>query len=203
MANASKRRQPITLATIAGMLKSAAIINEHFNTRFKQEVTESGSVVRPPTEEEKDALQFHKGASALGVSLSERYSGNYSIGMYQSAQVLVGLAAELALKFAYEQENPNISAPNSHDLFDLYHNLSRERKCGIEFDYSRRIPSASEYAAPKLANGRRSLQSGSQPLCRLALFIRRETHWILSTSILARSDLQFMQDTRPEYKLGQ
>ena len=139
MSTAGERKQPITLAMIAGLLKSAAIINEHFNTRLKQEATEPDSVMRPPTEEEKNALQLPNGVSALGVNLTEGYSGNYSIGMFQSVQVLVGLAAELALKFAYEQENANVRAPNKHDLFDLYHKLSNERRSKIETDYLVRL----------------------------------------------------------------
>ena len=139
MSKTGKRKQPITLATIGGMLKSAAIINEHFNTRLEQESIVVGTILRTPTGKEREALQLSDRASALGIDLTEGYSGNYSIGMYQSCQVLVGLAAELALKFAYEQDNPSMDPPGGHDLFVLYGKLSQDRKADIESDYSIRI----------------------------------------------------------------
>ena len=58
--------------------------------------------------------------------------------MHLSARVLLSLAAELALKFAYEQENPDATADKTHDLLDLYCKLSKQRRDEIEADYSLR-----------------------------------------------------------------
>ena len=67
-------------------------------------------------------------------------SGGYSIGMMQSAQVIAGLAAELALKYAYETENPTAVAPKTHKLYDkLYSKLSANRRDSVEADYAVRI----------------------------------------------------------------
>ena len=131
-----KRKQPITKEVIAGILVSAEIVNERANARQDQEQAKFGRVEHDPhvPEEITDAMQLPEGASPQVINLT----GGHSIGMHQSARVLLGLAAELALKFAYEQENPDASAANTHDLFDLYHKLSKKRMDKIEADYSLR-----------------------------------------------------------------
>ncbi len=60
--------------------------------------------------------------------------------MIQSSQVLAGLAAELALKYVYEIEHPDVIAPQTHKLYnDLYRRLSVNRRDEIEADYAARI----------------------------------------------------------------
>lgn len=63
----------------------------------------------------------------------------YYSGILQSALLLTALAAELALKLAFENENPNEIAPELHYLDDLYSRLTPNKKEYIEKEYSRRI----------------------------------------------------------------
>ena len=60
------------------------------------------------------------------------------LGKYQGRVVLVALAAELALKFAWETENPG-GAPGGHDLLKCFQRLSDVRKEGIRSEYQRRV----------------------------------------------------------------
>ena len=62
----------------------------------------------------------------------------YYSGVLQSALLLTALAAELSLKLAYENENPNETAPEVHYLDELYSRLTPSRKRDIEEEYSRR-----------------------------------------------------------------
>ena len=75
------------------------------------------------------------GKSADVIQLS---ANSYSFGITQSAQILAGQAAELALKFAFESENPGLSAPATHRLDRLFNKLTLARKRSIEADYLRR-----------------------------------------------------------------
>ena len=59
-----------------------------------------------------------------------------SRGITLSAQILAGQAAEVALKYAYEFEHSDKTAPQIHWLDDLYSRLSEGVKKRIEEDYS-------------------------------------------------------------------
>ena len=56
-------------------------------------------------------------------------------GQYQGRVVLIALAVELALKFAYEQDHANESAPATHDLRKLFEKLKAKRRQTIEANY--------------------------------------------------------------------
>ncbi len=56
-------------------------------------------------------------------------------GQYQGRVVLLALAVELALKFAYEQDHADESAPATHDLHKLFQKLNGGRKQSIEANY--------------------------------------------------------------------
>ena len=59
------------------------------------------------------------------------------IGLYQARVVVIALAAELALKFSYEQENPSEVAPATHDLRDLFAELSDDKVKAVRKVYAR------------------------------------------------------------------
>ena len=62
------------------------------------------------------------------------------IGRYQGRVVLVALAAELALKSAWEQEDPERNAaPNHHNLMDLFHSLSPGLQGKILVEYKKSV----------------------------------------------------------------
>lgn len=56
-------------------------------------------------------------------------------GQYQGRVVLMALAVELSLKFAYEQDHPSESAPPTHDLYKLFQKLKDPRKQAIKANY--------------------------------------------------------------------
>ena len=56
-------------------------------------------------------------------------------GQYQGRVVLMALAAELALKFAYEKDNPQESAPATHNLSKLFKKLKGHRQAKIQEHY--------------------------------------------------------------------
>ncbi len=60
------------------------------------------------------------------------------LGKYQGRVVLVALAAELALKYAWETENQG-GAPWGHNLRKLFDNLSESLKERIRSEYRRRV----------------------------------------------------------------
>ena len=60
-----------------------------------------------------------------------------AFGQYQGRVVLMALALELALKFAYEQDHLGESAPPTHDLHRLYRKLKNHRKQAIKKNYER------------------------------------------------------------------
>ena len=61
------------------------------------------------------------------------------LGKYQGRVVLVALAAELALKFAWETENQG-AAPGNHNLLRCFCRLSSNLKEEIRSEYRRRVP---------------------------------------------------------------
>ena len=61
------------------------------------------------------------------------------LGKYQGRVVLVALAAELALKFAWETENQKEAACGGHDLQKCFGRLSEDIKDQIRQDYRSRI----------------------------------------------------------------
>ena len=69
----------------------------------------------------------------------EKKGESYSFGITQSAQILAGQAAELALKLAFEKENPGKVAPTMHQLDCLFRLLKSDSRQYVEADYSRRI----------------------------------------------------------------
>ena len=148
MGRATKRKQPITLGMIVGILESSALIDEKASEKQKQEAEAFGRVMEPLNKEVRELLQLPERATPRVIDLT----GGYSIGMFQSAQVLAGLAAELALKLAYEHERPGVSAPDTHDLFSLYKRLTVERKAEIEADYLVRLDRDQSTPSCRVAN---------------------------------------------------
>ena len=65
------------------------------------------------------------------------------LGKYQGRVVLAALAAELALKFAWEAENQR-PADNEHDLRKLFDRLSDHVKQQVRGAYRRRVPTPYE-----------------------------------------------------------
>ena len=65
------------------------------------------------------------------------------LGGYQGRVVLIALAAEMALKFAWETENTG-GAPISHDLLQLYDGLSDSLKERIREKYQERVTNPKE-----------------------------------------------------------
>ena len=76
--------------------------------------------------------------SAFKGSISSLPNGDQkAFGQYQGRVVLMALALELALKFAYEQDHPGKSATPTHDLHRLYRKLKNHRKQAIKENYER------------------------------------------------------------------
>ena len=65
------------------------------------------------------------------------------LGKYQGRVVLVALAAELALKYAWETENEG-GAPQGHDLLMCFNRLSDDNKEKIRCGYRRRVSNPPE-----------------------------------------------------------
>lgn len=126
--NTAKRKRPITMDVIVGMLESSAQLDSTAAERRKIEAADFGK-----------SRGFQRGRDGRTRQIVD-ISGGYSIGITQSAQVIAGLAAELALKYVYEIENPNAIAPQTHKLYDkLYRKLSAKRRDNVEADYAVRI----------------------------------------------------------------
>ena len=109
------------------MLESSAHLDTLGGQKRKAEAKQIGTA----TERRVD---WH-GKSYEHIALPPNAS---SIGITLSAQIVAGQAAELALKYAIEFEDPDRSAPPTHRLDDLYGKLSSDRKDAIEQDYSKR-----------------------------------------------------------------
>ena len=121
------RKAPVIESLVVGMLESSAHIDSLAAERQKIEAEEFGR---------REWQQDQHGERREVIDIS----GGYSIGMIQSAQVLAGLAAELALKYVYEIEYPDAVAPQTHKLYDdLYSKLPVKRRNKIEADYAVRI----------------------------------------------------------------
>ncbi len=58
-------------------------------------------------------------------------------GRYQSRVILTAMAAELVLKFLYEQRGDRKPAPQHHDLHKLYGGLTGSDQHAVEFIYQR------------------------------------------------------------------
>ena len=126
--NTSKRKRPITVEVVVGMLESSAQLDSAAAERRKIEAADFGK-----------SRGFQRDRDGKSRKLID-ISGGYSIGMTVSAQVIAGLAAELALKYVYEIENPSATAPQTHKLYDkLYSKLSTNRRDSVEADYAVRI----------------------------------------------------------------
>ena len=121
------RKQPITIEAIVGMLESSARLD---GVAAKKRKDEAGEFGRPA----RDQMNW-RGRPRETIDVT----GGYSIGILISAQILAGQAAELALKYAYESENPRVSAPRGHELNASYERLSRDKKAQIEEDYALRV----------------------------------------------------------------
>ena len=78
-------------------------------------------------------------SALLDQDAIENKEVSYSFGVTQSAQILAGQAAELALKWAFETENSDKVAASTHRLDSLFNSLSNVKKRDIEDDYARRI----------------------------------------------------------------
>ena len=109
------------------MLESSARLDTMAAEQRRREADEFGR----PTGQFMD----FKGESYEVVDVT----GGHSIGITLSAQILAGQAAELALKYAYETENPGVSAPRGHKLEALYERLTKNRKARTEEDYVVRL----------------------------------------------------------------
>ena len=119
-----RRKQPITVEAIVGMLESSAHLDAMAAEQRRKEAGEFG---RPTGQ-----LMDWKGESYEVVDVT----GGYSIGITLSAQILAGQAAELGLKYVYEAENPRVGAPRGHQLDALYEKLTKNTKARIEEDYT-------------------------------------------------------------------
>ncbi len=121
------RKAPVIESLVVGMLESSDHIDSLAAERQKIEAAKSSR-----REWQQDQYGEMREFTVI--------SGGYSIGMIQSAQVLAGLAAELALKYVYEIERPDAVAPQTHKLYDdLYSELPVKRRNEIEADYAVRI----------------------------------------------------------------
>ena len=122
-----KRKQPGTVEAVVGMLESSARLDGVAAEKRRSEAAEFGRSTGK-------RMESH-GESNEVIDIL----GGYSLGIFLSAQILAGQAAELALKYTYEQEFPGRVACTTHDLGALYEQLSMARKERIEADYATRI----------------------------------------------------------------
>ena len=130
MANTHARKDPNHLSVVIGMLESSAHLDEEAAKKRKVEAASYGSSVGP--------VRLPSGKVGEGIQIP--VGRTLSLGTMVSAQVLAGLTAELALKYAYEADHPDKAAPGTHKLYSgLYCKLSNDRKRGIEVDYAERI----------------------------------------------------------------
>ena len=122
------RKQPITPDLVVGLLESSAHLDEYAAVRRAEDAEEYGTVRRrkavPPDGVIREVIYLERA---------------YSLGITQGAQVLGGLAAELALKYLWEDENPGQSAPGTHELHNLFRSISSQRRDEIESDYQVRL----------------------------------------------------------------
>ena len=113
-----KRKVPETLDFVKGLLISA----DDLSNSLSEEL-----------EPRKVLAQKHtKIASLEPAHIRE-------LGKYQGRVVLVALAAELALKFAWEAENQDEAAPAGHDLLECFDRLSDDLKEKTRIEYRKRV----------------------------------------------------------------
>ena len=120
-----KTKVPETLDFIKGLLRSADEIDKPLSEKFEPRqvlALENTNIANFKPEQIQD------------------------LGKYQGRVVLVSLAAELALKFAWETENQG-GAPVGHDLLKCFCLLSPPLKEKIRSEYERRVtnPSGEEW----------------------------------------------------------
>lgn len=80
-------------------------------------------------------------ASSIQVEnyANQSLNDDFRPGALSSSFLLAAHAAELALKLAYEYENPQKTALSKHYLDKLYRELTTTRKLNIETEYTKRI----------------------------------------------------------------
>ncbi len=114
-----KRKVPQTLNFVEGLLNSADAISGALD----------GEILHEPRQ-----IIPHLQTKISGLSPAQIQE----LGKYQGRVVLAALAAELALKFAWEMENRS-AAPKGHKLLKCFRRLSGNLKEEIEKEYGRRI----------------------------------------------------------------
>ena len=130
MANTHTRKNPKLLSVVIGMLESSARLDEEAAKKRRVEAKSHGSFAGP----------VRMASGKVGKMIRLPVGQTLSLGTTVSAQVLAGLAAELALKYAYEADYPRRVAPGTHKLYSgLYSKLSDDRKRVIETDYIERV----------------------------------------------------------------
>ena len=115
-----KRKVPETLDFVKGLLTSADEIPKPLNGKL----------------EPRKALA-HKHSNIAKLSPEQIQD----LGKYQGRVVLVALAAELALKFAWETEHQDKAAPGGHDLLECFDRLSDDLKEKTRIEYRKRVTS--------------------------------------------------------------
>ena len=100
---------------------------------FVEGLLRAANKVYPPSEGESHPRETLHGAFDLSAATPGEVE---EMGRYQGRVVLVSLAAELALKFAYELENPEKAATTNHDLKYWFKKLSGTLRKSVESYYS-------------------------------------------------------------------
>ena len=109
-----ERKRAETLDFVKGLLASADLIRENLGEEFHP----------------RDHLNKKYNPANYPPDERRRF------GMYQGRVVLVALAAELALKFAWEGEHPSCVAPSdTHNLDKLFQSLKPARRKRISNQY--------------------------------------------------------------------
>ncbi len=147
----SRRKLPITIPAVVGMLESSAHLDERAREKRKEEAQHSGVNI---TRGEK--MEWH-GQSYEIVDLP---SNSYSLGIMLSAQILAGQAAELAIKYVYQIEHPTAPPLEGHFLDDLYVKLSNGRRVRVEEDYAVRMRHHSSQPIPGWLTAEQAFRSG-------------------------------------------
>ena len=104
----SKRKREDTPDIVEGLINAAEIIYQHLP---------------------------HGKKSQRQVRVENEIPEPADFGRYQARVVVMALAAELALKFAYEQEYRSEPAPPIHDLHKLFGKLGEGKKRKVEANY--------------------------------------------------------------------
>ena len=150
------RMNPALLSVVAGILESSATLDEQAAKKREKEAKKFeilGALSEIPDGIRE--LTNSKKKEAINIPIEK----SLSLGTMASAQVLAGLAAELALKYAYEDDNPERCAQRIHNLSDLFGSLSSERKKQIEEDYRIRVQEHSHNPASGWETAENAFQS--------------------------------------------